>query len=128
MEDLNQLKFSPDHFWIRTEGSRAYIGITEYAQLEHGMLLYVELPELNEEIKRGEYFGNVESVAGTHDMIAPLSGVTVAINTRLEKEPHLVNVAPYELGWMIAIELNASSELDSLWLAERYLADFGGWD
>jgi glycine cleavage system H protein len=126
MDIPSDLLYASGHTWVRLDGSRATIGITDYAQLEFGMILYIELPELHDKITVQESFGSVETIEGAQDLEAPLSGRVVAVNTELEREPFKVHTSPYEHGWMIVIELSDPSEAELLWDAERYLQHSGG--
>jgi glycine cleavage system H protein len=114
------LNYTPNHMWVRAEGNRATIGITEYGQMELGMLLYAELPELNAMIQAGESLISAETAEKVEDFSAPVSGVIVAINTALEKEPFIVNMSPYAKGWLVVVEMSNLTELEQLWSRERY--------
>lgn len=114
------LKYSREHEWVRVEGSRAYIGITDYAQDELGDIVYVELPEVGAEVKAGDTFGTVESVKTVSDLYAPVSGRVVEVNEALANAPEKVNESPYEEAWMIVVEMADPSELEALLDAEAY--------
>ncbi|QQE76824.1 glycine cleavage system protein GcvH [Alicyclobacillus sp. SO9] len=114
------LKYSKEHEWVRVEGTKAYIGITYFAQEELGDIVFVELPEQGTEIKVDETFGTVESVKTVSDLFAPITGKVVEINTQLEDNPEFVNESPYDKGWMIAVEMQDSSEADNLLDAAAY--------
>ncbi|ACV58710.1 glycine cleavage system protein GcvH [Alicyclobacillus acidocaldarius] len=114
------LKYSREHEWVRVDGSRAYIGITDYAQDELGDIVYVELPEVGAELKAGETFGTVESVKTVSDLYAPVSGRVVEVNEALASAPEKVNESPYEEAWMIVVEMADPSELEALLDAEAY--------
>ncbi|MBC8446933.1 MAG: glycine cleavage system protein GcvH [Chloroflexi bacterium] len=118
----SELKYSEEHEWVRVEGKRATVGITDYAQEQLGDVVYVELPEPGGEVQFLEVFGVVESVKTASDLYAPVSGAVAEINERLTDEPELVNGSPYEDGWMIVVEMSAPSELDKLMDAEAYEA------
>lgn len=120
MEFPEELKYYEEHTWVRVEGKRAFVGITDYAQKELGEILYVELPEVEEEFDQGETFGTVESSKAVSELIAPISGKVVRVNESLEDEPELINEDPYGDGWMIVMEMGHESELDSLLSAEEY--------
>ena len=95
----NELKYSKEHEWVKVEGNVATIGITEYAQSELGDIVFVELPETDDEIK-GDTFGSVESVKTVSELYAPISGKVVEVNEELEDSPEFVNESPYEKhGW-----------------------------
>ena len=116
------LFYSKEHEWVKVEGNKAYIGITEFAQNELGDIVFVELPEVNDTIAAGDVFGNVESVKTVSDLYAPVSGTVIEINEALADSPELVNESPCEDAWMIAIELEDASQLDALLDAAGYEA------
>ena len=116
------LFYSKEHEWVKVEGNKAYIGITEFAQNELGDIVFVELPEVNDTIAAGDVFGNVESVKTVSDLYAPVSGKVIEINEALEDSPELVNESPYEDAWMIAVELDDASEVEALLDAAGYEA------
>jgi len=115
-----ELKYSREHEWVRVDGSRAYIGITDYAQDELGDIVYVELPEVGTELRAGETFGTVESVKTVSDLYAPVSGRVVQVNEALNNAPEKVNESPYEEAWMIVVEMANPSELEALLDAASY--------
>lgn len=117
-----QLRYSKEHEWVKIEGSKAYIGITEFAQNELGDIVFVELPEVGDDISVGDVFGNVESVKTVSDLYAPISGKVVEVNENLSDSPELVNESPYEDAWMVAIELSDAAELEALLDAAGYEA------
>jgi len=106
--------------WIQIEGNQGRIGITDYAQEELGDVVYVELPQEGDRIVKGETFGSVESDKTSSDLVAPISGTVVEINTDLDGSPELVNESPYDDGWMIVVELEDESELEELMTSEEY--------
>lgn len=120
MEFPKNLKYSEEHEWVRVEGNRAVIGITDYAQSELGDIVFVELPEVGAEVKQNEPFGSVESVKTVSELYAPVSGKVVEVNGELDGSPELVNQSPYDKGWMIVVEMSDPSELDHLMDAEAY--------
>lgn len=97
----NELKYSKEHEWVKVEGNVATIGITEYAQSELGDIVFVELPETDDEINEGDTFGSVESVKTVSELYAPISGKVVEVNEELEDSPEFVNESPYEKAWMV---------------------------
>ncbi|MEB1808640.1 MAG: glycine cleavage system protein GcvH [Bacillaceae bacterium] len=115
-----ELKYSEEHEWVKVEGNKAYIGITDFAQSELGDIVFVELPEVGDDITADEAFGSVESVKTVSELYAPVSGKVVEINEDLDDAPELVNESPYEKAWMIVVELSDESELDNLMTAEKY--------
>lgn len=116
------LKYSEDHEWIKVEGNTVTIGITDFAQSELGDIVFVELPEVGDDISTGDSFGSVESVKTVSELYAPVSGSIVAVNEELEDSPELVNESPYEGAWMLKVELSDESELDNLLDAAGYQA------
>ncbi|MEX3458361.1 glycine cleavage system protein GcvH [Staphylococcus hominis] len=116
----SEFKYSKEHEWVKVEGNTATIGITEYAQGELGDIVFVELPDVDDEINEGDTFGSVESVKTVSELYAPVSGKIVEINDELEDSPEFVNESPYEKAWMVKVELNDESQLDELLSAEQY--------
>ena len=117
-----ELRYSEDHEWVKVDGNKARIGITEFAQSELGDIVFMELPEVGTEITIGESFGSVESVKTVSELYAPINGKIVEINEELGDEPQFVNESPYEKGWMIVVELSDESQIDNLLSAEKYEA------
>ncbi len=113
------LKYSESHEWVKVEGGIAVIGITDYAQHSLGDLSYVEMPEVDDELKAGEEFGAVESVKAASDLFTPVSGRVVEINEELEDSPELLNEDAFA-NWIIRVEMSDPSELDSLMDAAAY--------
>ncbi|EGQ3580405.1 glycine cleavage system protein GcvH [Staphylococcus pseudintermedius] len=114
------LKYSKEHEWVKVEGNTAIIGITDFAQSELGDIVFVELPEVEDELTEGETFGSVESVKTVSELYSPVSGKVVAVNENLEDAPEAVNESPYEEAWMVKVELKDESELDALLDAAGY--------
>jgi glycine cleavage system H protein len=121
MEFPKELRYSEEHEWTKTEeGTKVRIGITAFAQDELGDIVFVELPEVGDELKADEPFGSVESVKTVSELYAPVSGKVVEVNADLDDSPELVNESPYEKAWMVVVELSDSSELEKLMTAEQY--------
>ncbi|MDJ0830756.1 MAG: glycine cleavage system protein GcvH [Desulfobacterales bacterium] len=120
------LKYAEDHEWVRQDGDKVTIGINDYAQDQLGDIVFVELPPVGESFEKGAEFGTVESVKAVSELIMPLSGEILAINTQLEDAPELVNQSPYADGWMIEIKPSDPSELDALLTRDAYLAMLKG--
>ncbi|WP_462420034.1 glycine cleavage system protein GcvH [Salinicoccus sp. Marseille-QA3877] len=118
----NDLKYSEDHEWVKVDGNTVTIGITDFAQGELGDIVFVELPEEDDEMTKGESFGSVESVKTVSELYAPLNGKIVEVNEELEDSPELVNESPYEEAWMVKVELEDTSQLDDLLDADGYKA------
>ena len=116
---IEGLYYSESHEYVRVEGEYGYIGISDYAQHALGNVVYVDMPEVDDEIEAGEDFGAVESVKAASDLIAPVSGVVVEVNKALEDQPELLNQDSYE-NWIIKVELSDSTELDNLMDAQAY--------
>ncbi len=116
---MKEFLFSEEHEWIRVEGTKAYVGITDYAQEALGEIVYVELPDIDDEFDEGEVFGVVESVKAASDLFLPVSGKVLEINEELEDGPELVNEDPYE-NWMVLIEVLDESQLEELMNEEEY--------
>ena len=117
MIDPKELKYTKDHEWIRYEGDEAYVGISDFAQSELGDLVFVNLPEIDDEVVAGEAFGDVESVKAVSDVLSPVTGVVVEINEELLDDASLINNDPYG-AWFIKVgNITATDELLS---AEDY--------
>ncbi len=114
------LKYTEQHEWVRADGNRVWVGITDFAQDALGDVVYVDMPEVGTEVRAGEPFGEVESTKSVSDVYAPVTGTVSARNDALVDAPELVNQDPYGDGWMIAIESSDPSELDRLLTAAAY--------
>ncbi|MBM7551268.1 glycine cleavage system protein GcvH [Thalassobacillus pellis] len=114
------LRYSEEHEWVKEEGGKVRIGITDFAQSELGDIVFVELPEVGEELEADEPFGSVESVKTVSELYAPVSGKVVEVNEDLEDSPEFVNESPYEKAWMVIVEPSNQSEMDELMTAEQY--------
>ncbi|MDO5376112.1 glycine cleavage system protein GcvH [Staphylococcus rostri] len=121
----SNLKYSKEHEWVKVEGNTAIIGITDFAQNELGDIVFVELPEVDDEVSEGDTFGSVESVKTVSELYSPVSGKVIEVNENLEDEPEAVNESPYENAWMVKVELSDESELDALLDAASYEAMIG---
>ncbi|GIN70922.1 glycine cleavage system H protein [Bacillus sp. J14TS2] len=120
MNTPKELLYSEEHEWVKEEGEKVRIGITEFAQDELGDIVFVELPEVGDSVTANEPFGSVESVKTVSELYSPLSGKVVEVNADLDDSPEFVNESPYEKAWMIVIEPSNKSELDNLMTAEKY--------
>jgi len=116
------LKYTKEHEWARQKGGKVQVGITDFAQDQLGDVVYVELPAVGDEVKKGESFGVVESTKAVSELFAPVSGKVVEVNDPLVEEPEAVNEDPYEEGWMIAIEPSDPKELAELLDVKAYAA------
>jgi len=122
MEFPESLKYTKEHEWVRVEGGKAVVGITDHAQDELGDIVFVELPEVGSDVEQNETFGTVESVKAVSDLFSPLSGEVLEVNEALKDEPELINSSPYKDGWMLVVDISDESELDSLLSAKEYEA------
>jgi glycine cleavage system H protein len=118
---IEGLYYSESHEFVKVEGDFGYVGITDYAQHELGNVVYVDMPEVDDEVEAGEDFGAVESVKAASDLVSPVSGTVVEVNEALEDEPGLINKDAFE-NWIIKVELSDKSELDNLMDAAAYKA------
>ncbi len=116
---IEGLYYAESHEYVRVEGNMGYVGITDYAQHALGNVVYVDMPDVDDEVTAGEEFGAVESVKAASDLISPVSGVVVEVNESLEDEPERINADAYE-HWIIKVELSDKSELEKLMDAKAY--------
>ena len=119
-EVRDDLKYTDTHEWLKLKGDTAIIGITDHAQTELTDIVFVELPEVGKEIKKGEELCVVESVKSVSEIYSPVSGKIVNVNEKLEDAPETVNEKPYDDGWLVELELKNKSEIDVLIDAESY--------
>lgn len=116
---LEDLRYADSHEWVKLDGDTATVGITDYAQHALGNIVYVDMPEVGDEVNAGEEFGAVESVKAASDLISPVSGEVIEINEALEEEPELVNQDPYA-NWIMKVKVSDPSEIDNLLDAAAY--------
>jgi glycine cleavage system H protein len=116
----NDLKYSEEHEWVKITGDLVTIGVTDFAQAELGDIVFLELPEADDEFKQGDAFGSIEAVKTVADLYAPVSGTVVEVNEALEDTPETVNDSPYDDGWLMKVKLSDPGELDALMDAEAY--------
>ena len=121
MSTPKDLRYSEEHEWVKLEDGKVRIGITHFAQSELGDIVFVELPQVGDEIKTDDPFGSVESVKTVSELYAPVSGKVVEVNAGLEDSPEFVNESPYDKAWMVVVELSDASEIDNLMTAEQYV-------
>jgi len=114
------LRYTKDHEWARAEGDLVTCGVTDYAQDQLGDIVFVELPEVGEELAEGGQFGTVESVKAVAELYSPIGGEVAEVNGALEESPQLVNQDPYGQGWMIKVRPKEPNELDKLMDAQQY--------
>ena len=114
------LRYTKDHEWVRTEGDRVTVGITHYAQKQLGDVVYLELPAVGKTLKAHETFGTVESVKAVSELFAPLAGEVLEINSALVSSPEAVNSDPYGKGWMLVVRPSDPQALPGLLDAAAY--------
>ena len=112
--------YTREHEWVRIEGNKAEVGITEHAQKSLGDIVYVELPEIGDEIDAGDEFGSIESVKAVNSLYMPMSGNIIAVNTDLKDSPETINEECYEEGWLIRFELSNQEESSELLSSKDY--------
>ena len=117
---LEGLRYSESHEYVKIEGDYAVVGITDFAQEQLGNVVYVDVPEVGDEVTAGETFGAVESTKAASDLVCPVSGEIVEVNEALEDEPELVNKDAFGEGWIIKVKLSDTAELESLMDAAAY--------
>ena len=115
-----ELKYAKEHEWARLEDDHVTVGITDFAQNELGEVVYVELPAREDEVKKDEPFGVIESVKAVSDLYSPATGKVVDVNTTLDENPEKINNDPYGEGWIVRIALSDKSELEDLFSATEY--------
>ena len=120
MEFPDELKYTEEHEWVLVEDGTVTIGISDFAQDQLGDVVFVELPEVGDQLEIGKPLGVVESVKAVSDVYAPLTGEVVEINAALPDEPEMLNTSPYEDGWMIKVKLTNPDELEDLMDADSY--------
>ena len=116
----SELKYTKEHEWTKIEGDIVAVGITDFAQNSLGDIVYVELPEIGSTLTHGNAFGVVESIKSVSDLYAPISGEVVEVNTKLEKNPELINGNAYE-SWIVKIKINNKGELNNLLSSADYI-------
>ncbi len=116
------LLYTKDHEWLRVDGSRGTVGITDHAQKQLGDVVFLELPEVGRRLARHEVFGTVESVKAVSELFAPVSGQVVEVNAAAVAKPEVLNSDPYGTGWLLVIELAERAESDELMDAAAYAA------
>lgn len=116
---LEGLLYSESHEWVKIDGNIAIIGVSDFAQSEMGDITYVDMPDVNDEVSKGEDFGALESVKASSELYSPVSGSVVARNDQLEDKPELINEDAYS-AWIIKVEMTDKSELENLLSAAKY--------
>lgn len=120
MEFPDELLYSKEHIWVRVEGRKAVIGLSDYAQEELGTVSSVELSEAGDDLEQDDSFGSIEARKTVAELYAPISGTVLEVNDEVEKSPELVNDDPYDSGWLLAVEIADEEELKSLMSAADY--------
>lgn len=120
MDNPKELKYSKDHEWVKVEGNKATIGITDHAQGKLGDVVFVELPEIDAEYSAHDAIANLESVKAVSEVFSPVSGKVIEVNQALEDSPDLINKAAFTEGWIVVLEMSDPGELDQLLTAEEY--------
>jgi glycine cleavage system H protein len=120
MEFPEELKYSKEHLWVRVEGNRGVIGITDYAQHELGTISALELPEAGDDLEQDDSFGSVEARKTVAELYAPVSGPVLEVNDELLDAPAQINDDPYDDGWLLVVEITAPEELRSLMSVDDY--------
>ena len=116
----NDLLYTSDHEWVSVEGNVATVGITDFAQSELGDIVFVEFPELNSTVEKGQSTGSIEAVKTVADLYIPISGTVIAVNENLDNNPEAVNDTPYGDGWMVKVEIANQDEISDLLTATAY--------
>ncbi len=119
-EVRDDLKYTETHEWLKLDNNTAKVGITDHAQSELTDIVFVELPEVGKEVKKGEELCVVESVKSVSELYSPVSGRITKVNSGLEDSPETVNSSPYDDGWLVELEIKDKSEIDALIDAESY--------
>jgi glycine cleavage system H protein len=117
----NDRRYTKDHEWIRLDGTQGRVGITDFAQRQLGDVVYVELPQIGQTVKRGEPFGTIESVKAVSELYAPVSGTVVEVNTGLNATPEAINASPHDT-WIIAVALSDPGDAEQLLDSDQYAA------
>ena len=120
MDFPDELKYSKEHLWVRVEGQKGVIGITEYAQEELGIIRSIELPDPGDELEQDDSFGTIEARKTVAELYAPFSGEVLEVNEELHVSPELLNDDPYDSGWIAVVEIADKDELTSLLSADDY--------
>ena len=116
----DDIKYHRDHAWVRVEGKRATIGITDYAQHQLGDIVYVDLPEAETEVDAESELSEIESTKATSPVVSPVSGTVVEVNEDLADSPEIINDDPYGNGWLVVVEMSDPSEVDDLMTKDEY--------
>lgn len=115
-----ELRYTKEHEWIKIDGSKATIGITDFAQKELGDIVFIDIDTIGKEVHEGAVFGTIEAVKTVSDLYMPITGTVLEMNDALESEPESVNGDPYGKGWIIKVTIKDPSEIDGLMTADQY--------
>ncbi|MGZ8433050.1 MAG: glycine cleavage system protein GcvH [Candidatus Binatia bacterium] len=115
-----EVKVSKQHVWVGVEDRHVHLGLTNYIQGALGSVLSVELPDIGDSIEEGEIFAEIESASTVHELVSPVTGTVMAVNSTLEDNPAVINEDPYSEGWLIEVRLKNEQELDSLMDMDEY--------
>ncbi|MEO6163464.1 MAG: glycine cleavage system protein GcvH [Candidatus Binatia bacterium] len=115
-----EVKVSKQHVWVGVEDRHVHLGLTNYIQGALGSVLSVELPDVGDSIEEGEIFAEIESASTVHELVSPVTGTVMAVNSTLEDNPVVINEDPYSEGWLIEVRLKSEAELDSLMDMDEY--------
>lgn len=115
-----EVKISQQHVWVGVEDRYVHLGLTNFVQAALGTVISVELPDVGDHIEEGEVFAEIESVSTVHEIVSPISGRVLAVNSHLENHPSIINEDPYSEGWLIEVRLKDESELDALMGMDEY--------
>ena len=125
MEIKENLSYTNDHEWIKIDGNKALVGITDFAQSELGDIVFIEVETIGEDLNKNEVFGTVEAVKTVSDLFIPVSGKVLEFNSALEDNPELVNESPYEEGWIVKMEISNLDEISDLLDSKAYKSLIG---
>ncbi len=117
-----ELRYSKDHEWVAVDGDRCRVGITDYAQNQLGDVVFLELPEVGQTLAPGEQFGTVESVKAVSELLSPVAGEVVEINSELTSKPELINEDPYGAAWIMVVRIADAATVEALMNAKEYQA------
>lgn len=120
MDIPKNFKYNSEHLWVKVNGDKALIGVTDFAQDQLGDIIYVDIPEPGYELEQNESFGTIESAKSVSELYAPISGQVIRINESLKDEPELINEEPYDAGWILEVKLSNENEIGELLSKEQY--------
>tara|TARA_B000000609_G_C24039561_1_gene275226 strand:+ start:194 stop:571 length:378 start_codon:yes stop_codon:yes gene_type:complete len=120
MKIPDNLFYTKEHEWLKIDGDIAIVGISDFAQSELGDIVFVELPEINDNFSKDDVFGTIEAIKTVADLYSPISGEVVAINENIESSPETVNKEPYDNGWIIKLKIDNKDEIDTLLSPSEY--------